>query len=159
MSRLTTWYKGLNEREKPMVNLLALIIILFAIYLLIIMPIKSYMNQLSEDEEYYQTSLTDISMQAKALSRNRTNPNSNSKQTLNQLVNLTANRYQLKLKNISETKRNKELQVRLDDAEFDQLLRWVLVLENQHALTIDTLRVSDTDDVGKVDVSLKIIKI
>lgn len=159
MNAITSWYKNLNQREKPMVNLLAAMLVIFLIYFVLVSPLASYQNQLEEDQEYFSDSLATVSMQVQALASNKGSAPPNSRQTLNQLVTQSSGRYGLKLKNISEPKKNQTIQVRLDEAEFNQVLRWVVTLENQHGLIVDTLRVSDTDDIGRVDVSLKITRI
>lgn len=78
--------------------------------------------------------------------------------SLNQLVNQTAKSFGLSFSRIEERERNKEIQLRLDDVEFDQLLRWISQLEQDRGLVVDTLRVSKKDAVGKVDASIKLIK-
>lgn len=157
MNAIKDWYKGLNENERNLVSILAVMMVILILFIAIVMPIKSYMKGLNQSVANAEQDLPVIASKVQAL-KNRAGGNKAINQSLNQLVTQTSKQYGLKFSRIEERKRDEEIQVRLDDVEFDQLLRWVSQLEQDKGLIIDTLRVSDTDVTGMVDASVKFIK-
>lgn len=158
MSGIINWYEGLNSREKNMINILAVLFGLLLLMLIVVLPLKKYVANLNQDIVYYQDELPQVASKVQALKGTNGSVKHDVSVPLNNLVNQTARNFGLKFSRIEESVRNKEMQLRLDDVEFDQLLRWISVLEQDNGLIIDTLRVSDTDEVGKVDVTLKVIR-
>lgn len=157
MNAIKDWYKGLNDNERKMVSILAVMMIILIVFIAIVMPIKRYMNGLDQAVADAQKDLPAIASKVQAL-KSRSGSANATNQSLNQLVTETSKQYGLKFSRIEERKRDEEIQVRLDDVEFDQLLRWVSQLEQDKGLVIDTFRVSDTDTIGMVDASVKFIK-
>ena len=158
MNALTTWYQGLQDRERSMVLALGVALGILLIFLVVILPLKNYFKSLDDDLNYYQNQITTVNRQVAAIKSAGPATVTNSSISLNQLVNQTAKSYGLSFSRIEERQRNKEIQLRLDDVEFDQLLRWIALLEQERGLVVDTLRVSKKDTVGKVDASIKLIK-
>ena len=158
MSALKSWYAGLNQREKSMVSILAVLMTLLLIYLLIIMPIKKYNQTLANEVDYYKAQLPLVEKKVAAVKGHNGSSRGNPNLSLNQMVTQTASSFGLKFSRIEEKVRNKEMTLRLDNIEFDQLLRWISMLEQDQGLIVSTLRISDTDSIGKVDASLKLIK-
>ncbi|WP_251358892.1 type II secretion system protein GspM [Kangiella sp. TOML190] len=156
MSGLKTWYVGLNQRERIMVNLLATSFAILLLTLLVIMPLKKYKAGLEADRNALAAQVVNLKQQVAAIKGgSNIKP---SQKALNQLVTQTAQNYNISFSSIQERKRDKEIQLRMDEVEFDNFIRWITLLEQKNGLIIDNLRVSDTDEVGKVDVSLKVLK-
>lgn len=158
MKALKDWYTSLNQRERSMVTVLGIMMILLIVFIAVVLPTKKYIASLNERVERMESDLPQIASKVKALQVRSGNSRQASNQSLNQLVTNTSKQFGLKFSRIEERKRDEEIQVRLDDVEFDQFLRWVGQLEQQQGLIIDTLRVSDTDETGMVDASVKFIK-
>jgi len=158
MNALKNWYSGLQDRERIMVIALGISLAILIVFLAVVLPLKNYFTQLNDDLGYYEGQLTTVKKQVAAIKSSGTKVVRNDNVSLNQLVNQTAKSFGLSFSRIEERERNKEIQLRLDDVEFDQLLRWVSLLEQERGLVVDTLRVSKKDAVGKVDASIKLIK-
>lgn len=157
MDSIKQWYTGLNARERNMVLTLVVMMVLLIVFIAVVMPIKQHVHQLNENVALAQRDLPEITSKVRAL-QSRSGGQQVSRQSLNQLITTSSKRYGLKFSRIEERKRDEEIQVRLDDVEFDQVLRWVSSLEQEQGLVVDTLRVSDTDTIGMVDASIKFIK-
>ena len=158
MNSIKSWYSGLNMRERNMVLILGIMMVLLILFIAVVLPLKNYMNDLDDRVATAKRDLPEVAAKVQALQSRSGSQQPSSRQSLNQLITNSSKRYGLKFSRIEERKRDEEIQVRLDDVEFDQLLRWVGQLEQQQGLVIDTLRVSDTDDIGMVDASIKFIK-
>ncbi|MCW8858065.1 MAG: type II secretion system protein M [Kangiella sp.] len=158
MSALKTWYSGLQQREQTMVVALGLSLAILLLFLIIVLPMRSYFTSLNDDLSYYENQLATVQKQVAAIKSAGPAKVNNENISLNQLVNQTAKSFGLSFSRIEERERNKEIQLRLDNVEFDQLLRWISLLEQDRGLVVDTLRVSKKDAVGKVDASIKLIK-
>lgn len=158
MSALKTWYSGLQERERNMVIALGVALAILLIFLLVVLPLKNYFKSLNDDLSYYENQVMTVQKQVAAIKSAGPGKVTNDNISLNQLVNQTAKSFGLSFSRIEERERNKEIQLRLDNVEFDQLLRWISLLEQGRGLVVDTLRVSKKDAVGRVDASIKLIK-
>lgn len=158
MSSIKAWYSGLNERERSMVTILGIMMVILILFIAVVMPLRSYLSNLNQSVATAKEDLPIIASKVQALQARSGNGQPTTARSLNQLITTSSKRYGLKFSRIEERKRNEEIQVRLDDVEFDQLLRWATQLEQQQGLVIDTLRVSDTDTIGMVDASIKFIK-
>lgn len=158
MSALKTWYSGLQERERNMVIALGVALAILLIFLLVVTPLKNYFKSLNDDLSYYENQVMTVQKQVAAIKSAGPGKVTNDNISLNQLVNQTAKSFGLSFSRIEERERNKEIQLRLDNVEFDQLLRWISLLEQGRGLVVDTLRVSKKDAVGRVDASIKLIK-
>ncbi|GAA4358884.1 type II secretion system protein M [Kangiella marina] len=158
MKVIKDWYSGLNQRERSMVSVLSVLMILLIIFIAVVLPIKRYVAGLDDSVQRMENDLPSVASKVQALQARSGGAQQVTQQSLNQLVTNSSKRYGLKFSRIEERKRDEEIQVRLDDVEFDQLLRWVSQLEQQQGLIVDTLRVSDTDTTGMVDASVKFLK-
>lgn len=158
MSALKAWYSGLQKREQNMVLALGVAMTILLVFLLVVLPLKNYFNNLSDDVSYYENQMLTVKKQVAAIKSAGPATVNNANVSLNQLVNQSAKSFGLSFSRIEERERNKEIQLRLDDVEFDRLLRWISLLEQERGLVVDTLRVSKKDVVGKVDASIKLIK-
>ncbi|PXF64028.1 type II secretion system protein GspM [Kangiella spongicola] len=157
MDSIKQWYTGLNVRERNMVLILGVMMVLLIVFIAVVMPVKKHIHQLNENVTLAKRDLPEITSKVRAL-QSRSGGQQVSRQSLNQLITTSSKRYGLRFSRIEERKRDEEIQVRLDDVEFDQVLRWVGSLEQDQGLVVDTLRVSDTDTIGMVDASIKFIK-
>lgn len=158
MSALKTWYSSLQERERNMVIALGVALAILLIFLLVVLPLKNYFKSLNDDLSYYENQVMTVQKQVAAIKSAGPGKVTNDNISLNQLVNQTAKSFGLSFSRIEERERNKEIQLRLDNVEFDQLLRWISLLEQGRGLVVDTLRISKKDAVGRVDASIKLIK-
>jgi len=158
MSALKTWYSGLQERERKMVIALGIALGVLLVFLLLVLPLKNYFKNLNDDLSYYENQVMTVRKQVGAIKSAGPTRVNNENVSLNQLVSQTAKSFGLSFSRIEERERNKEIQLRLDNVEFDQLLRWISLLEQDRGLVVDTLRVSKKDAVGRVDASIKLIK-
>lgn len=158
MNALKTWYSGLQQREQNMVIALGIAMSILLVFLLVILPLKSYFKSLNDDLSYYENQVVTVQKQVAAIRSAGPATVNNDNVSLNQLVNQSAKSFGLSFSRIEERERNKEIQLRLDNVEFDQLLRWISLLEQERGLVVDTLRVSKKDTVGRVDASIKLIK-
>lgn len=154
MGGFKKWYSGMSKNEKTMVIILVISIMLLLISLFVVKPLKeSYKIQMS-DGEYYSSQLPTIKRQVASMQGGQVSANGQ----LNQIMSSSAKSYGLKFSSIQERKRNQEVQVSLDDVEFDRLIRWISELEQSKGFVVANFRASNTDAQGLVDASIKILR-
>lgn len=142
------------QSERTLVMILVIAIILLCLTIFVIKPLKeSYKFQVS-DADYYAKQLPTVKRQVSSMQGGHVSVAGQ----LNQIVSNSAKSHGLKFSSIQERKRNQEIQVSLDDVEFDKLIRWVSELEQAKGFTIANFRASNTDAQGLVDVSLKVLR-
>lgn len=154
MSGFKNWYSGMSKNEKTMIIILAISIMLLLISLFVVKPLKeSYKVQVS-DGDYYSSQLPTIKRQVAGMQ----NGQSSATGQLNQVMSDSAKSYGLKFSSIQERKRNQEVQVSLNEVEFDKLIRWISELEQSKGFVVANFRASNTDTEGLVDASIKILR-
>ena len=80
-------------------------------------------------------------------------PNANNNTSLNVIVDQTRSRYRLAATNTQQVG-PQQLRVRLEDAKFDDLVRWLGELRANYGIAIDTAAVNQTDVRGTTNASL-----
>lgn len=142
------------QSERTLVMILVIAIILLCLTIFFIKPLKESYNFQVSDADYYAKQLPTVKQQVSSMQGGHISVAGQ----LNQIVSNSAKSHGLKFSSIQERKRNQEIQVSLDDVEFDKLIRWVSELEQAKGFTIANFRASNTDAQGLVDVSLKVLR-
>lgn len=156
MNGIKSWFYGLESREKNMVMLLGVALMILILTVALVLPLKNYYAELSSDAEYFESKVSRVANNVARLKSTNPQAVNTSSQPLNQLITSTANPFGLKFSNVDMNSKKTEVQVRLDNADFNQLILWVAQLEQNRGLVVESMRVSENDDIGRVSASLKL---
>jgi len=162
MSHLDTinfWYKNLEAREKLLVTIASIFLLIIIFYVAIWEPVY---EGLDEQQKLYKSQQSTLlwmqqaSSEVKALKRSgaRTG-NKNSNQPVSLVIEQSASTAGLK-KNLSklETSGKTGAKAKLDMVSFDQMLIWINTLKRNYNVTITSANIERADQPGAVNARL-----
>jgi general secretion pathway protein M len=156
---LTSWYRGLQQRERQLVLAATIIITITLLYLVIWEPMhkgleeqtQKYQAQLEIREWMQAASIEARTLQASGVS----NQTANRTQPVTLLVENSATTAGLKpFMSKLESTSDKGARVTLDAASFDQMLLWLNTLQTQYGITVSSANLDRDDKPGTVNVRM-----
>jgi general secretion pathway protein M len=150
------WFSQLNQREQMSLLLLCLAMTLYLLYMLVWSPLDSRREELLVQNTAVAESLARVDAMVSELLQLRssgTRPAGN--RNLMSVINESTSRLQLPVNRLQPNSRG-EIQVRLEDAAFDDVLQWLHQMEFREGLLVRELSVTQTGNVGRVNVTVRI---
>lgn len=150
----------LSMRDQTMLALLAGVLALYVLYQALWQPLAAANLRLQKQNEAAQTSLaamTQMAAQLRALQQANTQTNTAQSENLTQLIDRTVAANSLRMSRFQPGS-NGDVQVRLDNMPFDQVLRWLHELESAQAVTIRELVIAPGSAAGLVNVSARLFR-
>jgi general secretion pathway protein M len=150
MDALKSWYAGLSEREQKLVSVGAGLGIVFILYLTIWAPLSASITTQSNALANEKETLVWVQNQsARAQILRQSVTQSSFSGSLTQLVNQTTRRAHIPVSRMQP--QGDDLQVSIDQVAFNELLKWLDILEKQGVRVILS-DVSEADTQGFVQV-------
>ncbi len=151
-------FMSLSERERRTLIIAAVILGLLMVYALIWKPINASAErwaQLAQQREEFVVWMKKAVQEAKQLRQQAGSPNVGRAQSLLALVDQTARRSQLgpAMKRV-EPKGSGEVRVRLENASFDDVMKWLTQLQRTSAVSIDSISIDKEDSPGRISATL-----
>ncbi len=151
---VSSWWQSLQPRERVFVGSLGVFLVVFCFYFLLLEPLFKNAKDYKAKAERAKSELQWMQAAVQNLpATDARRPNNNSNASLNVIVDQTRGRYRLVASNTQQVGPN-QLRVKLDDAKFDDIVRWLGDLRRTHSITIDAANVSPTDVRGTTTASL-----
>jgi general secretion pathway protein M len=148
-------YRGLDSREKKILNSGIIIVSIFIIYTLIYKPMNETIIRLEKSNASNQQ-LLEWMTQSVASIKGSTSSNNASKRngrSLNVIINTTASSSSISISR-SQPRDNNQYQIWLDKAMFNDLLLWLSVLQKDYGIFVSTINLGVTEVKGQVRVNL-----
>mgnify|MGYP003630366313 CR=1 FL=1 len=150
------WFAGLNQREQLSLVMLGFALGLYLLYMLAWVPLAERRDQLTVQNQATAESLQRVDAMVSEITRLRAGGGAISAQrNLTSLVNQSTNRYNLQVSRLQPNSRG-DIQVRLENAIFDDLLAWLDEVENREGLLVTEVAITRAGDSGRVNVSIRI---
>jgi general secretion pathway protein M len=156
---LSRW-RQLNGRDQAMLALLGAVLLLYVSYLALWRPLAAANRHLRQQNLAAADSLgavTQLAAQYRELQKNQGAQRARS-ENLTQLIDRSVAANQLHMSRFQPGSGG-DVQVRLDNAPFDQVLRWLYQLESAEAVTIRELAVAPGAGSGLVNVSVRLYRL
>ncbi len=154
MNELKTWWQGTSDRERQLVLVCGVVLIIAAIYFMGLKPLaqraeQAQMQMAGEKQllSWVQDKANTI-VSLRAISSNSSGSNN---RPLNQVVSSTARQYKVEL--IRMQPRDDMLQVWVQPLPFNQLVNWLDNLKDKQGLEVLFLDINRSDKPGMVEVS------
>jgi general secretion pathway protein M len=158
MEQLTNWYSGLDQRDQKITLVAGVFVFLFLLYMLIIEPINSTVDQLQREVAATETTIARIKQQVPiVLASKRSGGGNISGLPLTSVVNSTTTKYNLPVSR-RDSKSPNEMQVWFDNVSFDSFLQWVAEINKQHGVTVTSVNVRGQDRNGVTSINVKLLK-
>ena len=157
---LTRLQQQLSLRDQAMLALLAATLLLYVLYQMLWRPLAVANQQLTQQNiaaTQSLASITQLAAQYRELQQGSAQNNASQGESLTQLVDETVASNGLHMSRFQPGS-NGDAQVRLDNASFDQVLRWLNELETKHSVTIRELGISPGAGSGLVNISVRLFR-
>lgn len=147
-------------RDQAMLVVLAAALLVYMLYQMLWQPLAASNRNLERQNESVAKSvanLNQLAAQYRELQKTNGPAGAGQGETLTQLVDQTVASNQLHMSRFQPGSSG-DVQVRFDNASFDQVLRWLSELESKHGVTLRELSVSPGSDAGLVNVSVRLFR-
>lgn len=150
----------LSLRDQAMLALLAGALALYVLYQAVLHPLAAANQRLENQNAAAQKSLaamTQMAAELRALQQSSTQASADQNENLTQLIDRTVASNNLRMSRFQPGSSG-DVQIRLDNMAFDQVLRWLNELESAHSVTIKELVVAPGSALGLVNVSARLFR-
>lgn len=150
----------LSLRDQGMLALLAGVLALYVLYQVLLHPLAAANQRLEAQNAATQNSLaavTQMAAELRALQQSNTASSAAQNENLTQLIDRTVAANNLRMSRFQPGSSG-DVQVRLDNMAFDQVLRWLNELEAVQGVTIRELVVAPGSAPGLVNVSARLFR-
>ena len=150
----------LSLRDQSMLALLAAAVLLYVLYQMLWRPLavaNEHLQQQNAGATKSLANITQLAAQYRELQQGDAQNNPSAGETLTQLVDTTVASNGLHMSRFQPGSSG-DVQVRLDNAGFDQVLRWLHELETKHSVTIRELGISPGSASGLVNISVRLFR-
>jgi len=153
---LKDWFAGLNQREQMSLLVLGFALGLYLVFMLVWSPLAERRAQLELQNQGVAQSLQRVdAMVSEILSLREGGAASTDERNLTALVNQSTSRHNLQVSRLQPNTRG-DIQVRLENALFDDLLAWLDDVENREGLLVTEVAITPAGNPGRVNVSIRI---
>ena len=150
------WFAGLNQREQLSLFVLGIALVLYLLYMLAWAPVAQRREELAVQNESVGESLQRVDAMVSEIMRLREGGvASTARRNLTSLVNQSTGRHGLQVSRLQPNSRG-DIQVRLENAVFDDLLAWLDDVENREGLLVTEIAITRSGTTGRVNATIRI---
>jgi type II secretory pathway component PulM len=150
------WFSQLTQRDQVSLLALALALGLYLLYMMVWSPLDEGREQLAlQNAAIAQSQLRVDAMVSELLQIRKSGASTSAKRNLLSVINQSTSRLQLPVIRLQPNSRG-EIQVRLENASFDDVLKWLHQMEYKEGLLVREVSLTQTGTSGRVNVTVRI---
>jgi len=150
------WFTQFNPREQFSLLLLAIVLSGYLLYFMVWTPVVSMRDDMAARNHSAAESLQRVDAMVSEIIRLRSSgERGNRKRNLTLLVNQSTSRLKLSVSRMQPNSRG-EIQVRLEGALFDDVLKWLHDMEYKQGLLVREVSITQAGTAGRVNASIRI---
>jgi general secretion pathway protein M len=150
------WFAQLNQREQMSLLALGLALALYLFYILVWSPLNSERKQLALQNTAIAESLVRVdAMVSELLQLRAGGVKTGTGRNLTSVINESTSRLQLPVIRLQPNSRG-EIQVRLENAAFDDVLQWLYQMEYTEHMLVREVSLTQSNTAGLVNVTARI---
>ena len=150
------WFAQLNQREQMSLLALGLAVALYLLYVLVWSPLDSKREQLAlQNVAIAESQVRVDAMVSELLQLRAGGVKTGTKRNLTSVINESTSRLQLPVIRLQPNSRG-EIQVRLENAVFDDVLRWLYQMEYTEHMLVREVSLTQSNTAGLVNVTARI---
>ena len=150
------WFAQLNQREQMSLFILSLAVGLYLLLMIVWSPLASKRDALEVQNSAIAGSLARVDAMVSELLQLRDGGASvNTRRNLTSLINQSTSRMELPVSRLQPSSRG-DIQVRLENAAFDDVLEWLHEMEYREGLLVREVSVTQAGSVGRVNATVRI---
>jgi general secretion pathway protein M len=150
------WFAQLNQREQMSLLALGLALALYLLYIVVWSPLNSEREQLALQNTAIAESLVRVdAMVSELLQLRAGGVKTGTGRNLTSVINESTSRLQLPVIRLQPNSRG-EIQVRLENASFDDVLQWLYQMEYTEHMLVREVSLTQSNTAGLVNVTARI---
>ena len=150
------WFSQLNQREQLSLLLLSSALFLYLLYILVLSPLESQREQLIAQNSAVTESQGRVdAMVSQLLQLRQGGAKAGAKRNLTSVINQSTTRLQLPVMRLQPNSRG-EIQVRIENASFNDVLKWLNEMEYTESLLVREVSVTPAASAGRVNITVRI---
>ena len=150
------WFAQLNQREQMSLVILSLAVGLYLLLMIVWSPLAGKRDALEVQNGAIAGSLARVDAMVSELLQLRDGGASvNTRRNLTSLINQSTSRMELPVSRLQPSSRG-DIQVRLENAAFDDVLQWLHEMEYREGLLVREVSVTQAGSVGRVNATVRI---
>lgn len=152
------WFNNLKRQEQLMVSIGGVALVAYLIFTLLWQPMAASSETLATQNTVARETLSSVKQLAdryKALEKTSKKRSSSSSKSLSRIIDETVKKNELVMKRFQPSSSG-DVQVRFENAVFNNMLAWLNQLESDQGVFIKDLSVSPGNGSGLVNVSVRL---
>jgi general secretion pathway protein M len=150
------WFAQLNQREQVSLLVLALALALYLLYMFVWSPLDARREQLAlQNTAIAESQVRVDAMVSQLLQLREGGAKAGTQRNLTSVINESTGRFQLPVMRLQPNSRG-EIQVRVENASFDDVLKWLHEMEYGEGLLVREASVTQANSAGRVNVTVRI---
>jgi len=150
------WFAQLPQRDQLSLLALAVALAVYVVYMLIWSPLDNRREQLAMQNSAIAESRVRVdAMVAELLQLRQSGAQPGAQRNLTSIINESTSRLQLPVIRLQPNSRG-EIQVRIENAVFDDALRWLHLMEYGEGLLVREVAVTPAGAAGRVSLTVRI---
>lgn len=153
---MKAWFATLNQREQMSLLVLGLALVLYFLYLFAWAPLNSKREQLAVQNVAMAESRARVdAMVSELLQIRASGVQTGSRRSLTTVINESTSRLQLPVIRLQPNSQG-EIQVRLENAVFDDVLKWLYEMEYTEHMLVREVSLTQANSAGLVNITARI---
>ena len=149
-------FSQLNQREQLSLLLLSLALLVYLLYILVLSPLESEREQLiAQNSAVIESQGRVDAMVSQLLQLREGGAKTGAKRNLTSVINQSTSRLQLPVMRLQPNSRG-EIQVRIENASFNDVLKWLNEMEYTESLLVREVSVTPAASAGRVNITVRI---
>tara|TARA_R110002072_G_scaffold60731_6_gene153758 strand:- start:6990 stop:7463 length:474 start_codon:yes stop_codon:yes gene_type:complete len=150
------WFAQLDQREQMSVLALGVVLVLYLLYMLVWAPLDEKRDQMALQNSAIAESQVRVDAMVSELLQLRANGvKTGTGRNLTSVINESTGRLQLPVIRLQPNSRG-EIQVRLENAAFDDVLKWLYQMEYTEHMLVREVSLTQSSTSGLVNVTVRI---
>jgi len=151
------WFATLNQREQLSVVVMGVVVALWVLYMFAWSPLAERRAGLAMQNTAVAESLNRVDAMVSELTALRASggANQNRRRNLTSLISQSTRALGLPVSRLQPNSRG-EIQVRLENAPFDDILGWLYQMEYSEGLLVHEVSITQSGAVGRVNATVRI---
>ncbi|PLW70331.1 type II secretion system protein GspM [Pseudohalioglobus lutimaris] len=150
------WFTGLTQREQLSVLVMGLAVGLYLLFIVLIAPLDGARDRMAVQNRGVAESLQRVDVLVSQILQMRENGRgSGARRNLTSLINRSTSRFNLQVDRLQPNSRG-EVQVRLENAVFDDLVAWLHQIEYREGMLVREASITQAGSVGRVNATVRL---
>ncbi|RLQ23772.1 type II secretion system protein M [Seongchinamella sediminis] len=150
------WYAALTQREQLSLLVMGLALALYLVFVLLLAPLADARDRMAQQNRGVAETLQRVdSLVSQILHLRKSGSDSGARRNLTSLINRSTGEFGLQVNRLQPNSRG-EVQVRLENASFDELIAWLHQMEYSEGLLVSEASITRAGSVGRVNVTVRL---